>query len=409
MLTDLFPRAHARFSSLPLLGPQLDGLARWLGAQGFSASAIQQRIRKAPTLEVLLQGCGVGSPCKLSRAELMALAPRKSCDDRYLSALVRSLTACLGERGALEETLATPSQHLVDAYQDHLGQVRGLAESTVKQHASTALELLAFLHFDHAPGALRALAPPRIEAFVKSVAKRRCHVSLQSTASHLRSFLRFLAGRGEAPTGLDAFIDMPRVYRGERLPRALPWETVQALLAKVDRTTEAGRRDYAMLLIMATYGLRSSEVAALRLDDIGWRVGEFRVQRPKALAPIILPLTREVGAALLDYLRNARPRTACREVFLRIRHPLAPLSRTGVRGAFLSWRRRSTLDIPFAGPHCLRHSLALHLLRRNTPLKVIGDLLGHRCIQSTCTYLRLHEEDLRAAALDLPTGKEVGR
>jgi integrase len=163
-----------------------------------------------------------------------------------------------------------------------------------------------------------------------------------------------------------------------------------------------GRRDYAMFLLIATYGLRTSEIAALRLEDVEWRAGRIRVPRPKSTTPIVLPLTDDVGAALLDYLRHARPELPCREVFLRVRAPAGALAPTAVTEAFQGWSRRGGLSIPYQGPHCLRHSLAVHLLRQGTSLKAIGDLLGHRSTESTCVYLRLNVDDLRDAALDLP-------
>jgi site-specific recombinase XerD len=202
--------------------------------------------------------------------------------------------------------------------------------------------------------------------------------------------------------GLDASIDTPRLYRGEQLPRAMTWDVVQAFLGAIDRSTPRGRRDYAMLLLLATYGLRVSEVAALRLDDIAWRTERIRVPRPKVSAPLVLPLTVEVGAALVDYVRHVRPKASDREVFLRLRAPIGPLVPTAVGEAFQRWKRRSGLPIGDHSAHCLRHSLAIHLLRQGTSIKAIGDLLGHRSIESTCVYLRLHVADLREAALDLP-------
>ena len=183
---------------------------------------------------------------------------------------------------------------------------------------------------------------------------------------------------------------------------------MQAFLAAIGRTTAKGRRDYAMFLLMATYGLRTSEVAALRLDDIGWRAAEFRVQRPKVLAPINLPLTSEVGAALVDYLRNSRWQTAHRAVFLRVRRPVAPFSPGGILNAFYSWQRRG--DFPAGGAHCLRHSLAMHFIAsQHVGQDHRRPLLGHRSLASTGAYLRLHADDLWAAALELPVAPEAGR
>jgi integrase/recombinase XerD len=319
-----------------------------------------------------------------------------------MAALVRSLARFLDESGRLRPPAATPSELLVSAYCSYLERVRGFALGTIVGHKCTASDLLSFLSYE-SNEYLRDLRAVRIEDFVRRTSERISRESLQHTVAHLRSFLRFLEARGEIPRGLHASIDTPRVYRGERLPRALPWKTVTAFLEAIDRSTPMGLRDYAMFLLIATYGLRTSEVAGLRLDDLEWRASRICVRRLKVDSSLVLPLTDPVGAALLDYLRNGRPPLSFRELFLRVRTPVRPLERTGVTEAFQTWTRRSGLAIPFHGPHCLRHSLAVHLLRQGASLKAIGDLLGHRSPESTCVYLRLHVEDLRDAALDLPT------
>jgi site-specific recombinase XerD len=333
------------------------------------------------------------------------LAPQDSQDDIYLAALVRSLAEYLDEQGVLADPPGkTATQELVGAYRDHLDHVRGLAKMTLAHHASSAAEFLMFLGYEADPGVLRRLKPRQLEAFIKAVGPGVCRETLQHTVAHLRSFLRFLVGREALADGLGAAIDTPRVYRGERLPRALSWKTVQAFLAAIDRSTPMGRRDYAMFLLITTYGLRTSEVAALRLDDIEWRAGRLRVPRPKVKTPIVLPLTKEVGAAIIEYLRRGRPDLSHREVFLRVRSPAGTLKPTAVTEAFQAWTRRSGLPIPYQGPHCLRHSLAVHLLRQGTSIKAIGDLLGHRSAEATCVYLRLNIADLRDAALEVPSG-----
>jgi site-specific recombinase XerD len=178
---------------------------------------------------------------------------------------------------------------------------------------------------------------------------------------------------------------------------------IRKLLDSIDRSTSMGKRDYAMMLLIATYGLRSSEVAGLKFDDIQWRTNRLRVFQPKTTSPLILPLVDEVGKAILDYLQSGRPAVPCRQVFVRHKIPIGNLERTGVTDAFQSCVRKSGLPIPFQGPHCLRHSYAVYLLRQGTSIKVIGDVLGHRSFESTCVYLRLGIEDLRAVPLSLPT------
>ena len=279
----------------------------------------------------MLASEGIRSLGELTRERLLSFAPRPARTHRDLSALVRSLAAHLADSNRLHAADPSPGELLVCSYLEFLQQVRGLAASTVRHHRRTALCLLEFLGFNDRQAALRQLSPQRIEAFVLQSAAHRGRSSLQHVASQLRSFLRSLASRGEVESGLDAGIDPPPVGRDEHLPRALPWKTVQAFLAEIDRTTPTGRRDYCMCLLMATYGLRASEVAALQLDSILWRAGQIRPHRPKARKALALPLTDEVGAALADYLQHGRPRTRRRAVFLSSRRPVVPLRSSGVK------------------------------------------------------------------------------
>jgi integrase/recombinase XerD len=225
---------------------------------------------------------------------------------------------------------------------------------------------------------------------------------LQKPIAIMRNFLRFLAAEGTVPVGLDGRIERPRLYRQEQLPRSLPWLTVEAFLGSIDRKSKIGKRDYAMFVLMTTYGLRACDVVALTLDDFHWREGQIHIRQTKTGKPLELPLTNEVGLAIQDYLRRVPRYGDHREIFLRLRAPAGTLKSTGVIEAFQAWSRRSGLAIPFKGVHCIRHSYALHLLRQGVPLKTIGDLLGHRSPESTTVYLRLATEDLRTVALPLP-------
>jgi integrase len=158
-------------------------------------------------------------------------------------------------------------------------------------------------------------------------------------------------------------------------------------------------------LLIATYGLRASEVVAMSLDDIRWRQGSLRIHQRKTSSPLELPLTNEVSAALVKHLRRTPPAAPYRRVFLRMRAPIGILKPTAVTEAFQALLRRSGTEIPFNGPHCLRHSFAVQLLRNGTPLKTIGDILGHRSAESTSVYLRLATGDLREVPLPVPDQK----
>jgi integrase/recombinase XerD len=297
---------------------------------------------------------------------------------------------------------------LTTAYTGMLHDLRGLAATTVHQHGTTARAFLDALGYDTGPAALAAATAADIERFVRETGARLSRASLQHTIAQLRSFLRFLAARGQIPAGLDQQIDTPRLYRLEQLPRSLPWPTVQAFLRAIDRTTPEGLRDYTMFSLIATYGLRACEVVSLTLDAIDWRGRRLTVAPRKRSTALLLPLTDAVGTTLVRYLRHGRPSSPWREVFLRVRAPAGILKPTAVGEAFQKWVRRSGLPIPFHGPHCLRHSYAVHLLRQGVALKTLGDLLGHRLAESTCVYLRLATDDLRGVALAVPRSAEHG-
>ena len=407
MLTELFPRVHQRYSSLPVLGPAMDGFAESLVRRGYPVVPTRRHLRTAREVDRRLRGRGRGVLAGLTRAELRACGPPKgrSQADQSIASTLRLLEAYLDTRGVFPAPDAVPSPASVklSGYESYLRQLRGLTPSTVRQHLVTAGQFLGHVCRSENLAPLSTLSPTQIESFVRLRGERLSRESLQHVIAHVRSFLRYLAVGGEVPSGLDAPIDTPRVYRGERLPRALPWETVSQLLRSIDRSTPLGLRDHAVLLLIATYGLRANEVVRLRLEDIEWHAGRLCVDRRKTAAPLVLPLRDDVAASLITYLRHGRPAVHYREIFVRHRAPAGLLKPTAVTEAFQAWSRRSGLSIPFQGPHCLRHSYAVRLLRQGVSLKTIGDLLGHRTTESTCAYLRLAVEDLRDVGLDLPT------
>src|SRR5580704_14915942 len=203
-------------------------------------------------------------------------------------------------------------------------------------------------------GSRKTIHRCHLESYITRTGKRLCRRSLQHEVSALRVFLRFLAMDRRVPAGLDSQIDTPRLYRLEQLPRALPWKTVSALLRSIDRTSAMGLRDYAMFLLIATYGLRISEVVAITVDDIHWRQSRLRIHQSKTSSPLELPLTNEVSTALVKHLKRTPPPPPYRRIFLRMRAPIGILKRTVVTDAFQAVVQKSGLRIPFQGPHCMR-------------------------------------------------------
>ena len=227
--------------------------------------------------------------------------------------------------------------------------------------------------------------------------------------SCLRSFLRYLHAAKLIDRDLAAAVSSPSLYRFEDIPRAFTESQIRAVLATTRRDRSAsGLRDYAMLLMLATYGVRSGEVLRLRLEDIDWREERLRVRQSKTGIESFLPLTPPVGEVVLDYLKDARPQTDRREVFLRLRAPFGPLSNSGSLASVI-YRRLQESGIEVNGrhgAHAFRFARALSLLRASVSPKWIGDLLGHRSSSSTQTYLRLATEDLRALSLEVPGRKQ---
>jgi site-specific recombinase XerD len=388
-----------------LLGPIVDGFDDWLATNGYTRPSRRNSIGMLPHVDAELRRRCVKEVADLTHPVLhncwRTLLKTHPCRAKTVRTLERYLVASSLVANGQLPTATFPALILVEEYANYLHEVRGFAVSTAVYHTYTAQRFLQ--HLDQEGLALKKIQPNHLESYITKTGKRLSRSSLQNSICALRGFLRFLAMDGRVPTGLQ--IDTPRLHRFEQLPRALPWETVQALLRSIDRTSAMGLRDYAMFLLIATYGLRASEVVAITLDDLRWRQACLRIHQRKTSSPLELPLTNEVSTALVKHLKRTPPLPPYRRIFLRMRAPIGMLKPTAITGAFQSLVRKSGLRIPFQGPHCLRHSLAVHLLRNGTSLKTIGDILGHRSAESTSTYLRLATGDLREVPLPVP-GRE---
>lgn len=405
MIAHAFPKDFQRYLAVPLLGPMMDRYAAWLFEQRYAQRSTRYELRMAARAAEFLKDRGLRRVDDAREHDLQACYQWFRHKFPKEEGGVRTLARFLMEQSLLRPSpVPAPSRKevLLKGYMAHLRDDRGFVPSTVQRQAVIISEFLDCLKFEGTHERLASLKIADIEDFIRHMGKRMGRVALQKVTSTLRSFLRFLAAGGLAPIGLENQIDTPRVYRQEKLPRALPWETVQEFLRSIDRNTAMGKRDYAMFSLIATYGLRACDVAALKLDGIKWRQGRIVVCQTKTGNPLELPLTDQVGTAIYDYLKGSPRYGNYREVFLRIRAPGGILKPTAVIEAFQGWSRRSGLDIPYKGTHCLRHSYALYLFRCGLPLKTIGDLLGHRTPASTGIYIRLTTEDLREVALNVP-------
>jgi site-specific recombinase XerD len=293
---------------------------------------------------------------------------------------------------------------LISRYNAWMRELRGLSEVTRSSRCAEAMRFLKWLGERSSAEQLACLAVADIDAYVKNRSSSLQRVALKSATQHLRSFLRELHDRGLIPD-LASAVMSPKVYTFESIPSALQTEEIERVLhcTRQDRRP-IGLRDYAMFLLLSTYGLRAGEVVTLRLQDIDWAHDRLKIRHSKTGAHSELPLLRAPGEAILEYLRRGRPKTNCREVFLCARAPFLAFRKGGTLYAALQERLKAAGVVPRGkrGTHAFRHARAVSLLKRDTPLKVIGDVLGHRSIQSTMTYLKLDADALRGVALEIP-------
>jgi len=292
---------------------------------------------------------------------------------------------------------------LIREFAEHLHLHRGNPASTIRKKITHVAQFLAFLRDQgRRPRQLRL---QDIDAFVDTCRKRYARTTVADICSSLRAFMRFLRMSGRISADLAPCILAPIVRCHERPHRALSWDAVQRILRAVDRRSACGRRDYALLLLMSTYGLGAGEVIRLTLEDIDWRSATLHVVRPKTHVEFVLPLLPAVARALVSYLRHGRPRHArTRHVFVTMRAPYKPLAcAVSIRHILHTHAHRAGVTAPYLGTHVLRHTHACRQMELGAQPKVIGDILGHRDPDSTSAYLRVATERLRDLALPVPS------
>jgi site-specific recombinase XerD len=277
----------------------------------------------------------------------------------------------------------------------------GVSESTIQTELPHVISFLGFVL--QRRGTLEELRLEDIDEFVTAASTRWARKTVARLCTALRSFVRFLHQSGKLADELASQVGQPRSIAAERPPRALAWTAVQRLLEAVDRGQRTGRRDYALLLLMAAFGMGAAEVLHLKLEDIDWRARTVLAYRPKTGVSYLLPLLPAVAEALVDYLREGRPRHAStRTIFVAVVEPYGPMSSSAVRHVVRTHARAAGITVPILGAHVLRHSHACRQAELGASLKALGDILGHRDPASTSAYTRVATDRLRDMALPVP-------
>jgi integrase/recombinase XerD len=396
-----FPRYFRRLQDSPFR-QDIEDFASWLIETGYRSKIFQYVSRLDRTLRSMPEAAphAVYTVAQLQLAfgrndtspgTVIAFRSTQRCFQRFLSSRGRLRPEATHRRFGL----------ICDQYCQQLVELRGFTASTVHHHRTVVGDFLD--RSVPTRRSLHALNAARIQHFLALRSKEITRQSLQHVVAVLRAFLRYCHDRGMIKSRLDE-IDTQRTYRDELLPRALEWQAVQALLRSIDRDGRSGERDYTILHLMAHYGLRPSEIISLRLDSIDWRTSTLTVHQRKTRSGLVLPLSIKTVGTLRRYLRRARVSEDGRhtELFLSARCPVAPLMNTAIYGIFAKRAAASGIDITSYSAYSLRHAFAMRLLERGVGVKAIGDLLGHRNLESTCVYLRLDITALRQVALEIP-------
>lgn len=290
---------------------------------------------------------------------------------------------------------------MLRAYAAHRLRHRGVAPRTARHDVEIASGFVAALRSRH-----RSIASARIadvDTFVDGMLARWSRSTVASSCSSLRAFLRFLRSTGRLRRDLASVVVGPRVSVSARPPRALPWSDIRKILRAVPRRRPGDLRDYAMLLLLASYGMGAGEVVVLRLDDIDWTAKILRVRRPKTGVPIELPLLPAVARAVAEYVQRGRPAHAkAREVFLSIGMPHRAMTSAAVGHQVRKHASCAGIATDLRGSHVFRHSHATRQIDLGARPKIVSDILGHRRPASTSVYVRVALRRLRTLALPVP-------
>lgn len=386
------------------LEEHVDGFEDELERLGFAATSVGGQLRLMAHLSRWLDANGWDSrDLTVERIETFIRHRRASYAGLFSRRALRPLLGWLASSGVIDAEVATPPQpedpDVLVRYEEYLLVERGLQPDTVAAHV---VRVRRFLNCYTPSGGLEVLCAADVTRALLDEGEGRAPVSVKKFGYVLKSFLRFCVLTGEIEHDLTGATLVIRSPQPSLLPVGVGEDQIKALLGVCDRATVAGRRDYAVIMLLARLGLRAGEVAGLDLEDLDWSHGQILV-RGKGAKDEHLPLPAETGAAVADYLMQARPHEAGhREVFRSLRAPRRRLGSPAVWAIVHRACERAGLE-PF-GPHRLRHALGEKMVGAEVPLAAIGQVLRHEDPATTANYARVDVSRLRTLSRPWPTG-----
>jgi integrase/recombinase XerD len=407
------PVTLAKLRSGPL-GTLLEDYCDWLLEQGFSRWSARTHLsnlshlnehlgkRRRPQLQTVaeedLEGFFRAYPSRCRHR-----GPREEHVRRVRWSVNRFVQYLKRQDRFVDATRPPIYAPLRDAYLDWMRRYQHAAPGTLELRAPSVAQFLQWLGPQATPSGLAGLNAEQVEQFFLADAQHKGRAGRRSMQSALRTFFRFCLQQGHILQPLDRAVPTLRTYRLATVPRGVSEEQAQQALHGINRSTPVGRRDYAVLQLLFSYGVRGGQVRALRLEDIDWGQDQIRFRAAKHGKDIRLPLLPEVGESLLDYLRHGRPVGSGPEVFLTCRAPYHPLPHSNALSALVARRLRAAgIDLPSRGAHAFRHGFATRMLQQGQPLKAIADVLGHRCLSTTFVYTKVDFSALKQVVLEWP-------
>ena len=407
------PRTLRRLRSGPI-GKLLEGFCNWLLEHGFRRGTTRKHLFNLSHLNEYLGGprSVVRQTVSLREVEGFFRAYSLPCRHRralegYLRRLgysVNRFLAYLRESGFWD---SLPRQEiyqpLLDSYLHWMRHYQHASEGTVTVRSHSITQFLDWLGPEATAEGLSRLTAQRIEAFFLSYARSMGRSARRSMQSALRTFLRFCLHQGYLERPLDRAVPTLRTYKLATVPHGLNDPEAQQVLRAIHRNSPGGRRDYAILQLLYTYGVRGGQVRALRLEDIDWVQNQILFKASKQGKNSRLPLTVQVGKSLLDYLQHSRPSDSHAHVFLTCRAPYHPLTHPSSLSAIVERHIRAAgIQILSKGAHAFRHGFATRMLQKGYSLKAVADVLGHRHLSTTFLYTKVDFNALKQVALEWP-------
>jgi integrase/recombinase XerD len=421
-LADFFvcDRSMERFRQPPL-GPQMDPFCDWLAEGGFCWETVRGHVTHISHLNRFLYALEIDRAAQLDQPTVESFLTEHRPGQRCLCGRgvshaglrwsVHRFVQFLNDIGLVEfsPSPTRPYGVVLEQFLRWLEIYQNSAPGTIEVRRHYLVHFLDWLGTDAAPEQLATLTAERIRTFYLQYCRNQGRSARRSMQATLRMFLRFCLVERYTTHELAAAVPTLRTYRLARLPRGVDETAACQVLAGIERATPVGRRDYAIIQLLYSYGVRGGHVRALRLDDIDWAQSRIRFRAMKHGKPITQPLLPDVGEALLDYIRNARPHAPYAELFLTSRAPHHPFRHSSTLSAITERRMRAAeVSAPTYGAHAFRHCFASRMVNAGESIKAVADMIAHRSLSTTFIYTKVDFRTLSEVPLEWP-GMEVDR